>query len=458
MILHENGRLYGDLRIRNGLIAEMGENLAAEDARLVDATGQYLIPGGIDPHVHLHLRVNNIYSSDNFTSGSKAALYGGTTTVIDFVTPDQSQSLTEALAQRKLDATGSYCDYSFHVSPVDLHPGIEQEILDCLSAGINSFKIYLAYKESIGIDDQTLERIMYIIHEHGGMVTAHCEDGDAVESMRNQLFEAGKTGPENHPLSRPGIFETTSVEKLIKTGKKTGCPVYIVHVSTQGSVEHIKKAQDQGQAVFAESCPQYLLLDESLYSPDTDTSIRHICSPPYRLQKDRNSIWKAISEGYIHTIGTDHCPFDLTVKQKFTNDFRKIPNGIGGIEHRMQLLFSEGVLTGKITLEKWLEICSGNAAKIFGLSNKGILKSGFDADIVIWDPNYQETISSERHHMNCDTNVYEGMVVKGKATQVFQRGIQLIQNGQLRDIEPTGRFISRDQVDHLTLVNQIITN
>lgn len=451
-ILIKNGTLVtsaqafnSDIYISNGKIEQIRESLNILEPidRTIDATGKLIFPGGIDPHVHLHLSTPAGYSADDFESGSKAALLGGTTTLIDFVTPHKDQSLIDALIDRNSEANSCLCDYSFHVSPVKWTKNTEQEILDCIESGITSFKVYMAYKDSIGLNDKDIFRVMHVVGTAGATVTLHCESGDDIEKLRSDLVKNGKTKPEFHPVSRPDYTEAEAVQMAIGMAKITNCPIYIVHTSSAKSIRFIEEAQKSGQQVFSETCPQYLLLNDSKYIGEFKETAKYVMSPPLRKKEDQNALWAAISKGIVKTIGTDHCPFNLEQKEKGINDFRKIPNGAGGVEHRMKLLFSYGVLQNRINYNQFVDITSTQAAKIFGLyPQKGEIAVGSDADIVVWNPKTENTISVENHHQNCDLEIYEGAKTFGTPEIVILNGEVMVENGKLIS-EKKGRFLKR---------------
>jgi dihydropyrimidinase len=414
------------------------------DSILINATGKYIIPGGIDPHVHLHLPNSTGFSSDDFFTGSRAALFGGTTTIIDFVTPKKGQSLVEALALRKMEAQNALTDYSFHVSPIDWHENIEQEILTCKQMGITSFKVYLAYLQSIGLDKEVFFNVLKTVGKIGGSVNIHCEMGHEIDLLRDQFFERNQIEPLYHPLSRPNLLEAEAVKIAIEMADEAQCPIYIVHVSAKESVQYIKEAQQKGQKVWGETCPQYLLLDDSKYEGDFKQTAPFVLSPPLRKKEDQYALWKALVDGTIKTIGTDHCPFMLGQKEAGKNDFRKIPNGAGGIEHRLALIYTYGVLTHKISLNKWVDLCATQPAKAFGLfPKKGEIAIGSDADLVIWNPEIEQEISVKTHHQNCDSNIFEGFKTKGNVEYVIKNGEIILENNQIVSTPPLGKFLKR---------------
>lgn len=426
LIINADKSLKADVLCNNGKIVKIGNNLPDEVTidKTIDADGCYVFPGGIDPHVHMHLPSPAGFSSDDFLSGSRAALFGGTTSIIDFVTPNKGQTLAKAIELRKEEASNCLTNYSFHVSPVEWRDSIKEEISDCINKqGMKSFKVYMAYKNSIGLEDDILLKVMKAVGMAGGMITVHCELGDDIEDLRHEFANENKLSVKYHPLSRPAKMESQAVKKAIDLAKEAKCPLYIVHVSTKESLEHISEAQENGQKVIAETCPQYLLLDDSKYQGSFDHTAAFVMSPPLRKKDDNDALWEAISNGSVKTIGTDHCPFTLKQKETGINDFRKIPNGAGGVEHRLTLLYTYGVLEEKINLNQFVALISTNAAKIFGMyPAKGIIAEGSDADIVVWDPQKENIISSKTHHQNCDLNIYEGLKTKGSPEYVVIAG------------------------------------
>jgi len=450
-ILIKNGNIItsakselADVYIENGKIVKIGNDISCpENTKIIDAKNKFVIPGGIDPHVHMQLPTPAGPSSDDFLSGSIAALYGGTTTLLDFVTPSKGQSLATALELRIAEASGALTDYSFHVSPVEWRDSTCQEIKDCLNNGITSFKVYLAYKNSVGLNYDDFYTVLKVVGEAGGLVTIHCEDGDGVDELRNKFAEDGKTSPEFHAKSRPSELEALAVKNAIELAKKADCPIYIVHVSSALSLNLIVAAQKKGQVVFAETCPHYLLLDDSKYIGDFNQTAAYVISPPLRKKEDQVALWKAISDGTVKTVGTDHCPFNLSQKSTGIDDFRKIPNGAGGVEHRLALLYTYGVLKNRISLNQWVDLCSNQPAKIFGLSHKGNIGVGLDADIVIWNPDFENTISVKNHHQNCDLDIFEGFKTKGLAETVIKNGEIVVEDGKMNNNVSNGNLIYR---------------
>ena len=444
-IISDNKQIIADILCENGKISKVGKIETEENIETIDASGKLVFPGGVDPHVHMELPSPAGPSSDNFESGSKAALAGGTTTIIDFVTPsNRDEAINIALEKRLKEAEKSVCDYSFHLSPLSWSESIESEIISTVSdIGINSFKTYLAYKDVIGIDDYTLLRIMESVKMAGGILAIHAEDGDLITYLRRKFIDEVKLAPQYHPISRPNFAESYAVQKVINYSKLTDCPVYLVHISTAESIKMLRKAQSEGVQILAETCPHYLLLDESVYHKDFNASAKYVLSPPLRHKIDQDELWKAIADGVIQTIGTDHCPFNLNgQKDKGKFDFTLIPNGAGSVEYRLALMFTYGVLENKIPIEQFVNLVSTNPARIFGLGDrKGVIEEGYDADIVVWDPEKETIVSTENQFQNCDSNIYEGFKLKGWPEYVITNGKVVVKNNNFTDNLSKGNFI-----------------
>lgn len=404
-----------DLLIESGKISKIESNISINAEKEIDANGMYVFPGFIDPHVHLHLPTPAGYSADNFSSASMAAIYGGTTSAMDFVTPIKGQSLIDAFNKRFSEAQDSVINLKFHVSPVDWNVFTACEMNELVEKfNVNSFKIYTAYKKSVGIGNDVILKVFEQAAKLNATVLVHAENDEIIDFLQKKFIEQGKTQPLYHCLSRPREAEIEAVERVLNFAKLTGVRLYFVHISTSEAIKLIENAKKQGMKVYAETCPHYLLLDDSCYKGDFFETAKYVLSPPLRKTTDNEALWQAIENGTIDTIATDHCPFNtFGQKEKGINDFTKIPNGAGGIENRISLMYTYGVLQNKMTLNKMVELCCTNAAKIFGFTSKGNLKIGFDADIVIFDPNRVSTISAQNQVSLCDSNIYEGFVVNG---------------------------------------------
>jgi len=405
------------------------------NSETLDATGKLIFPGGVDPHVHLALPTPAGKSSDDFLSGTRAAIAGGTTSIIDFVTPRRGQSLIEALDQRREEAEFSICDYRLHMGISEWNSRVADEVGQCMKEeGIGSFKVYLAYRDTIGIGLTQLRQLMERISPEGGLVMVHCEDGEMIDFLQIGFIHEGKTDARYHAQSRPPQAEINSIKEVITIAEQTGCRTYIVHTSTAGGAEAIRQSKEKGIKVYGETCPQYLLLNDSVYDSRLENTkvLPYVISPPIRLKSDQQQLWKSLSNGTFDVVSTDHCPFNLAgQKDRGINDFTKIPNGAGGIEHRLSLLYTYGVLTNKITINQLVELISTHPAEIFGWGNrKGKIEPGFDADIVIWDPGYKGTISVKNHFQHCDSEIYEGFEIQGRPETVIVRGKIVSRSGR----------------------------
>jgi dihydropyrimidinase len=445
IVVNPAGTMTADVLTSGGRVSVAGQHsLNYKSDTVIDAAGMYILPGGIDPHVHMHLPTAAGYSSDDFRSGSSAALFGGTTTIIDFVTPEKDEPLPVALEKRMKEAASSLTDYSFHVSPVGWRNSTPDEINECIRMGVTSFKVYMAYKKTIGLDDEDIYKVMTAVGKSGGIVMVHCETGDEIENLRDRYYRNNQTGPLYHALSRPANLEAAAVKKAIELAAKADCPLYIVHVSSKESLNHIRQARTNGQAVYAETCPQYLLLDDSRYKGTFRQTAPYVMSPPLRTTEDNQAIWEALADGTLNTVGTDHCPFTMAQKETGKEDFRKIPGGAGGVEHRLSLLYTYGVLTNRLTFNQIVNLYSSAPAAIFGLSpQKGIMTSGSDADLVIWNPEPENVISVKSHRMNCDINIYDGFPVKGRVEYVIRDGKVVIENERAESAASPGKYLFR---------------
>ncbi len=444
-IVNSDKKYIADVLCVDNKIAEIAKSIeSTNDCEIIDAKGCFIIPGGIDPHVHMKLPTNAGSSADDFNSGSKAALWGGTTSIIDFVTPHRGELLSDAISHRLSESSDCCASFSFHISPVEWQDDMDEQIKQCIKNGFTSFKVYAAYKDSIGISDDDMLKVMTSVGKHGGLLLIHCELGDEIDFKKTEFANQGKLSPLFHPLSRPAYTESRAVKKAIDLAYKAECPIYIVHVSTQESLIHIRNAQKRGQNVYAETCPQYLLFDDSQYNGSFEDAAAFVMSPPLRKKKDMDALWAALSDGTLQTVGTDHCPFSIHQKATGANDFRKIPNGVGGVEHRLQLLYTHGVITERISINKFVEITSTNAAKIFGLyPNKGVIAIDADADMVIWNPTEKSVISSHTHHQNTNINIYEGMYITGSPEIVILQGKIIKKGNDFSSEVSDGHYLKR---------------
>lgn len=453
-VLIKNGRIVtatddylADVFIEGEKISLIGNNLDVKADEVIDAKGKLVMPGGIDPHVHLEMPFMGTFSTDNYETGTLAALHGGTTTVIDFIIQKQGHSLKSAYEEWTGRANrNAYGDYAFHIAVTDFNDETKKEISHFINdLGITSFKTFMAYKGALMIDDKQMVGLMHEVKKHGGIVTTHATNGDIIDYLVEKHKSEGKLSPLYHYLSQPEITESEAAGRFTDMAYNTGVPSYIVHLSCEGSLNAIRRSQLRNQKVYGETCVQYLLLDASLYEKDFEGA-KWVMSPPLREKKDQVALWGGINQGSVQTIATDHCPFHLEQKAAGKDDFSKIPNGAPGIENRMELMFSEGVHKEKISVNKFVEITSTNSAKIFGMfPRKGTIAIGSDADIIIFDPNEEHTLSVKNHHMNVDYSAYEGWKVKGKCKQTILRGQIAIDNGKVKIEKGYGKFVKRDK-------------
>ena len=454
-ILIKNGRIItatddylADIFIEGETISAIGKNLNVTADEVIDASGKLVMPGGIDPHVHLDMPFMGTYSSDNYETGTRAALYGGTTTVIDFILQTQGKSLQSALKDWKgRSDNNAVGDYSFHMAVTDFNDETKKEIQHFIEVeGITSFKTFMAYKGALMIDDRQMIGLMEEVKKHGGLINVHATNGDMIDYLIAKHREEGKLSPLYHYLSQPEVTEAEASERFVDMINYTGCPGYIVHLTCEGALNAVRNATRRNQNLFVETCIQYLILDASLYEQNFEGA-KWVMSPPLREKKDQETLWAGLNQGMVNVVATDHCPFMWEQKLMGKDDFSKIPNGHPAIENRMELLFSEGVNKGRITLNKYVEVASTNAAKIFGMfPKKGTIAIGSDADIVLFDANEKHTLSAKTHHMNVDYSGYEGWKVKGKVKTVLLRGKVVIDNNECKVQKGYGQFVKRNKV------------
>ncbi len=454
-VLIKNGRIItatddyvADIFIEGETISAIGKNLKVNSDTTIDASGKLVMPGGIDPHVHLDMPFMGTYSSDNYETGTRAALYGGTTTVIDFILQTQGKSLKSALQEWKgRSDNNAVGDYSFHMAVTDFNDETKKEIQHFIEVeGITSFKTFMAYKGALMIDDRQMIGLMEEVKKHGGLINVHATNGDMIDYLIQKHREEGKLSPLYHYLSQPEVTEAEASERFVDMINYTGCPGYIVHLTCEGALNAVRNATRRNQNLFVETCIQYLILDASLYEQNFEGA-KWVMSPPLREKKDQETLWAGLNQGLVQVVATDHCPFMWEQKLMGKDDFSKIPNGHPAIENRMELLFSEGVNKGRITLNKYVEVASTNAAKIFGMfPKKGTIAVGSDADIVLFDANEKHNLSAKTHHMNVDYSGYEGWELKGKVKTVLLRGQVVIDNNECKVQKGYGQFVKRNKV------------
>ncbi|WP_312945586.1 dihydropyrimidinase [Agrobacterium sp.] len=434
-----------DVKIDDGKIIEIGTDLSGDV--VLDATGCYVMPGGIDPHVHLEMPFMGTYSADDFESGTRAALAGGTTMVVDFCLPEPGQSLLDALQRWDNKTTRANCDYSFHMAITWWGEQVFNEMKTIVQdKGINSFKHFMAYKGALMVNDDEMFASFQRCAELGALPFVHAENGDIVAQMQEKLIAEGNSGPEAHAYSRPPEVEGEATNRAIVIADMAGSPVYIVHTSCEQSHEAIRRARQKGMRAYGEPLIQHLVLDESEYfDKDWDHAARRVMSPPFRNKQHQDSLWAGLSSGSLSCVATDHCAFTTEQKRNGIGDFRKIPNGTGGLEDRMPLLWTHGVTTGRLTMNEFVAVTSTNIAKILNIyPRKGAILVGADADIVVWDPKREKTISAAQQQSAIDYNVFEGRKVKGLPRFTLTRGVVSIEENTIENREGHGKFIARD--------------
>lgn len=447
MVVTSECSWQADVLCDNGKICAVGADInAPRGATVIDAGGQYVMPGGIDPHTHMQLPFMGTVASDDFETGTAAGLAGGTTMIIDFVIPNPQQNILEAYRQWREWAEKSVADYSFHVAITwwDETVGADMETL-VKDHGVNSFKHFMAYKGAIMADDEILVNSFSKAIELGAIVTCHAENGELVYTLQQKIFDMGITGPEGHPLSRPPEVEGEAANRAIRIAEVLGVPIYLVHNSCRQSLEAITRARGEGQRVYGEVLAGHLLIDDSVYrSENFELAAAHVMSPPFRSSEHQEALWHGLQSGNLQTTATDHCCFCAPQKAAGKDDFRLIPNGTAGIENRMEVLWHHGVRTGRLTKNEFVAVTSSNAAKIFNVfPRKGSITVGADADIVVWDPEACKTISAKTHHQNIDANIFEGMTVRGCASHTVSRGKLVYADGELMVERGAGRYVDR---------------
>jgi dihydropyrimidinase len=436
-----------DLGIRDGQIAAIGRRLVALET--IDAEGMLVLPGGVDEHVHLQMPVGEFASSDDFYTGTVAAACGGTTTVVDFVEPKPDQPLVDALAGRISEAQDkAVIDYGMHMTLARADDETLAQIPASMEAGCASFKLYMAY-EGLRLDDGGLLRVLAALGKHGSRTLVHAENHHAIAYLIAKALSEGRTGPENHPLTRPAVMEAEAIHRLLALAHVTGTPLTLAHLSCASGLEEVRLARARGQTVWIETCPQYLLLDESSYQQPGFEAAKFVMAPPPRSAVDRGALWAGLAAGEVNTIATDHCPFFYeTQKTRGRDDFSRIPGGAPGIETRLTLLYTHGVRKGRLTVEQWVEACCTAPARRFGLApRKGTLSVGADADLVIFDPQHRATLSVDTLHHNVDYCPYEGWEVQGYPVMTVSRGEVIVRDGKPLGAAGRGQFLHTEPID-----------
>ncbi len=432
-----------DVRIDDDQIVEIDENLT--DGDILDASGCYIMPGGIDPHTHLEMPFMGTYSSDDFESGTRAALSGGTTMVVDFCLPSPNQSLLEALAMWDNKVGKASCDYGFHMAITWWGEQVFNEMAEVVDRGINTFKHFMAYKGALMVDDEEMVSSFRRCAHLGALPLVHAENGDVVAHLQQKLMSEGNTGPEAHAYSRPPEVEGEATNRAIMIADTAGVPVYIVHVSCEQAHEAIRRARAKGMRVYGEPLIQHLTLDDSEYAnSDWDHAARRVMSPPFRNKLHQDSLWAGLQSGSLQVVATDHCAFTTAQKRTGVGDFTKIPNGTGGLEDRLSVLWTKGVLTGRLTMNEFVAVTSTNIAKILNCyPQKGAIMEGADADIVVWDPRRKKTITAAKQQSAIDYNVFEGFEVTGLPRFVLTRGKVAVEEDTMKHEPGHGKFVAR---------------
>ena len=433
-----------DVLTEDEKIIKVARDIQDEEATVIDVTGKLLFPGFIDGHTHFDLEVAGTVTADDFETGTRAAILGGTTFVIDYASQDKGgHTLKEGLERWHQKADGKCsCDYSFHMSIVEWNDRTEQEVQDMIDAGITSFKLYMTYPAMI-VNDRDLYKILKKLGQCGCFAGVHCENAGVIDALIDDAHKEGRFGPENHPLVRPDTMEAEAVHRLLVIAKEADAPVMVVHLTNQKAYEEVIAARKKGQTIYAETCPQYLLLDDSVYSkPDFQGAV-YVCAPPIRKKEDQECLWKALADGEIQTVATDQCSFTLEQKALGKDDFTKIPGGLPGVQTRGTLLYTYGVETGKITREQMCALLSENPARLYGVyPRKGVIRPGSDADIVVLDPEEKSVISAKTHAYNTDNSPFEGFELHCGIDKVFLRGHLAVTGGKIAE-EKLGTFIPR---------------
>ncbi|QEW20019.1 D-hydantoinase/dihydropyrimidinase [Marinibacterium anthonyi] len=432
-----------DVLVEGGVITAIGPDLAGDE--VLDATGCYIMPGGIDPHTHLEMPFMGTYAAETFESGTKAALAGGTTMVVDFALPEPGQGLMDALKRWDNKSTMAACDYSFHMAITWWSEQVFDEMKEVVDRGITSFKHFMAYKGALMVNDDEMFASFRRCAELGALPLVHAENGDIVADLQARLMAEGNTGPEAHAWSRPPEVEGEATNRAIMIADMAGVPVYIVHTSCEESHEAIRRAKQKGKRVWGEPLIQHLVLDESEYlNPDWDHAARRVMSPPFRSKLHQDGLWAGLQAGTLSVVATDHCAFTTEQKRVGLGDFTKIPNGTGGLEDRLPMLWTRGVETGRLTMNEFVAVTSTNIAKILNMyPKKGAVLVGADADLVVLDPKKGKTISAATQASIIDYNVFEGMEVTGLPRFVLTRGKVAVMDGEMKGEAGHGAFVAR---------------
>ncbi len=452
------GSMAADVLIDGERIAALlapgsGDPVIRGEVRRIDATGKLVVPGGIDVHTHMEMPFGGTYSSDTFATGTQAAAWGGTTTIVDFAIQPRGASPRQGLETWMQRADGKCAiDYGFHMILSDVTDQALKEMEGLVGDGVTSFKLFMAYPGVFYSDDGQILRAMQTAAATGATVMMHAENGIAIDVLVEQALASGLTDPRMHGATRPSVLEGEATHRAIVLAGLADCPLYIVHLSAAEALAEVTTARDAGQPVFAETCPQYLFLDEGLMSGQDLEGAKYVCSPPLRSSHHHDMLWNGLGSDDVSVVATDHCPFCFKdQKERGRGDFTKIPNGLPGVEHRLDLVY-QGVIAGRLTLERWVELTATTPARLFGLyPRKGSLLPGSDADLVVYDPAKVRTLGAASHHMAVDYSAYEGMQIEGGVETVISRGEVILDNGTFRGREGHGRFVPRTPFEGLSV-------
>jgi dihydropyrimidinase len=447
-VVNSGGSVDADVLVHDGKIEAVGNlsGLPIDGVERVDCSGRLLLPGGVDVHTHLDSPMMGTTTSDDFETGTKAAACGGTTTLVDFAMQGQGEKLLESLDKHRAKAQGrAAIDYGFHMCVTDLYDGATDEFTEIMQTGVTSFKVFMAYRGTLMLHDGALFNVLRESSRVGGQVCVHAENGDVIDRLAADLVAAGKTGPGSHEISRPPSTEIEAVRRAIQIAQMADSPIYFVHLSTEGAVEAVAEARAKDRAVAGETCTHYLTLDRSLYDAPGFEAAKVVLTPPLRTEEHRAALWRGLRAGTLGVVSSDHCPFCLEEKRRLGQaDFRAIPNGGPGVEHRMIVMYAEGVRKNQISLEKFVDLTATAPARQFGLfPTKGAIVSGADADIVVLDPNGTTTISAQTQNQRMDYTPYEGWTLPGAIEAVYSRGEEVARGGKYVGAGGRGRFLAR---------------
>lgn len=437
VVVSPSGKMKADVGIKDGKITMISESITEKCDNVIDAEGKYVLPGAIDAHTHLAMPFGGTISSDDYFAGTRAAACGGTTTVFDFALQDFKESMVDTIKRRDaMCAKDAAVDYSFHVAIKDVTDGLLDTMVDAVKYGVPSFKVFMVY--DFGVNDGVFYQVLEKAKSCNALIAVHAENKDIIAQRTAQYLKEGKTSAWYHYMSRPEFVEGEADIRAIQWAKEVDCPLYIVHLANEQGIEAVAKAKTEGYEIYAETCPQYLEFTSDVYKREDGRNF--VCSPPMKGEKSRQALWKALSNGVIDTLATDHCPFQSYEKDWGKDDFTKIPNGCAGIENMYPYMLS-AANQGKLTMEKAVELCSTKPAKLFGCKNKGLVEVGKDADIVIYDPNKKFTITNEAMHSDSDHTIWEGIMLDGYPEMTLSRGRIVYKNGEFLGERGWGKFI-----------------